>query len=360
MGHNMTLCCAQHVRWYVETQEAAKKKSAAARQEVQQFIQAHQHSGTTSANDRYQKEYIQWCLQNGIDYNIPQPEQVARYLSQMWNARRWGSGSTFNSVRSAISNMYKYTYPEIQVGDHPLVTKTMETIGKLAEPSKSRKPITTEHFSAIFHKIDMTSFRDVRDYAMMLFMFAMARRECEAIEFTKENVTIDTARECLIVTFEPAKQRKRTVKETAIAFAPDNIVMDVDRWHRHYSSMMVASATYYFHSVEGKQLSASTPYHSFQRLFALAGLDFTGFGSHSARVGGTTAMIAAGSTEPQIKNHGTWSGEVYKRYNQPPVEVTRRNTEYLNQQRPEKRGKQSSESHSASSSGGGFGGDGGL
>lgn len=128
----------------------------------------------------------------------------------------------------------------------------------------------------------------------------------------------------------PAKKHKKEYVTTAVMFAPNNPHMDVGRWYDAYMSKCVRNAKYLFHSEKGEQLSPSTPPHCFKRLFVLAGLDFTGFGGHSGRVGGTTAMMENAVNEYDIKYHGSWDSNAYLRYGRLAPRTVARATSHLN------------------------------
>ena len=235
-------------------------------------------------------------------------------------------------ARSAVSDMYKFTHPGATIGSDPLINATMKTITKIAPEPVSREPLKPQHFQAIFRVIDLNSFRDVRDYHLMLMMYAMARRNCEAVRLLMQQVHADEENACLIVTHQPAKQRRVMTLTTPISYAPDNPALDVGRWHKLYMTKAVSGATQYFHSVTGEALSADTPRHSFRRLFELAGLSYNGYGGHSARSGGTSAQVDMGGNELQVKTHGTWAGDTYLRYVKPKLQAKLAATQHLNKQ----------------------------
>ena len=304
------------------------------REEIAEFNRKHRDASTNTSYTRHQHLYKQWCVNNNIDFSTPNIESVGKYLIHCFESkdktRRWSS-STFNTARCAISDLYKFTFSDTSsVGEHPMISSTLATIRKMSEPSSQKRPLTQEHFSTIFKHINMTNFRDVRDYHLMLMMYAMARRAKEATQLLMSNIKINDEKGYLTITHTPAKQKAQKVVETTISYAPDNIVTDVGRWHKMYMSVAVVTSKYYFHSQSGEGLSAQTPRHSFKRLFTLAGLDFEEYGSHSARRGGATAMAEAGEDELSIKTHCTWSGDTYQRYIKPSNSTKAKATKHLN------------------------------
>lgn len=211
-----------------------------------------------------------------------------------------------------------------------MISSTLATIKKMSAPSSQKQPLTQQHFKTIFQHINMTSFRDVRDYHMMLMMYAMARRAKEIVSLLMSNVVTDDMNGFLLIKHTPAKQKVQKIVDTPISYATDNIVTDVGRWHKLYMNMARTSSTYYFHKEDGSQMSAQTPRHSFKRLFQLAGMNFESFGSQSARRGGATAMFEAGEDEISIKTHCTWSGDTYQRYVKPTSTTKAKATKHLN------------------------------
>jgi len=148
----------------------------------------------------------------------------------------------------------------------------------------------------------------------------------------------------LIITHTPAKQKVKKDVATVLTYAPHNIMMDVGKWHKMYMKIAKQSSVYYFHSTKtGEQLSSATPRASFKRLFEKAGLDFTLYGSQSARRGGATAMAEAGEDEVTIKAHCTWKDDTYQRYIKTGIEKRKQATKHLDQindsKASEKKGK---------------------
>lgn len=311
-----------------------EKNKKRQREEIAEFNRKHRQSSTNTAYTRHQTLYKQWCGSNNIDSTTPQVEALGKYLIYCFESKdeskRWSS-STFNTARCAISDLFKFTYNDtISLGEHPMISSTLATIKKMSAPSTQKNPLTKEHFVGIFKHINMKSFRDVRDYHLMLIMYAMARRAKEATSFLMSNITVDEVNGMLLIKHTPAKQKAQKVVDTPISFAPDNIIMDVGRWHRLYMSVAVKESKYYLHKEDGTQMSAQTPRHIFKRLFTLAGFSFESFGSHSARRGGATAMAEAGQDELTIKTHCTWSGETYQRYIKPTNILKAKATMHLN------------------------------
>ena len=64
-----------------------------------------------------------------------------------------------------------------------------------------------------------------------------------------------------------------------------------------------------------KHISVATVSKRFKDLASMLDLDPSRFGSHSGRKAGATALVQAGVSVPQLKNHGRWKSDaVYKYY----------------------------------------------
>lgn len=304
---------------------------------VKDFVTKYRLVSTNKGYTRHQTKFKEWCETNKLDWLVPSEEVVCRYLifkHESPTDKRW-SASTFGQARSAISDMYRFENGETasnSIGDGPLMRATMATIKKVADAPIQRKPFTQEdHFIPIFRTIDTTSFTDVRDYYMMLLAFGMVKRSEDITKLKMKNVTADDKRKCLIINHTPSKKKEKKNIEAVVSYAEDNPCMDVGRWHKIYISLVTKKeGEYYLQTNKGEKLSAATPRQSYKRLFAKAGLDWKGYGGHSARVGGATAIIENGGTEQQVKDQGDWTSEVWRRYNQPRSVIKAKATTHLN------------------------------
>ena len=63
-----------------------------------------------------------------------------------------------------------------------------------------------------------------------------------------------------------------------------------------------------------KHISVATVSKRFKDLASMLDLDPNRFGSHSGRKTGATALVQAGVSVPQLKNHGRWKSDVVYKY----------------------------------------------
>ena len=193
-----------------------------ARESIAEFTRKYRRTDTNSSYRYHQELFRSWCRMTSK--RPPQDEnecaeQVCQYLihchEREEEENRW-SASYFNTARSAISDLFKFTYSNA-IGEHPLVTTTIATIRKVAPPPTQKEPFTQEHFRKIFAVIDLTNFRDVRDYYMMLIMYAMGRRAQEATDLLMKNVVVnDTDSHLTIIHTSKTKSEERRGNSTNV------------------------------------------------------------------------------------------------------------------------------------------------
>ena len=297
------------------------------------FIGRGRKEETNKSYSYHQKLFKRWCEERKIRTRKPDEKVICRYLIYQHDSKkdneRW-SASYFNTARTGIFDMYRYDGSKVK--DSEMISDVMKSIVKRARPERQKEPLVVEHFERILMVLDTKKFTDVRDYHMMLMMYAMARRGAEIVKLRMSEVIADNEHKCLLITHRPAKQKRQKEIETVIAYADENVTTDVKRWHTVYT-MMRKESKYYFHTVNGDKLSASSTRLAFKRLFEKAGMDFTGYGSQSARRGGTTALYQDGGNETMLKKHATWSGDTYLRYVKPSIEMRAKATKHLNANR---------------------------
>lgn len=302
------------------------------RKEIAEFTREHRAKGTNEQYKKQQENYINWCKERQIDWEKGRAEMLCKYLMHKHREGRWKSEAAFNTARSAISDMYKHEEGTTgTLGEHRLVQEVMKVIKKTAPEKKEKKAFTVEHFRQIFKHVNVNDFVMVRNYLMMLLMYAMGRRGVEATRLRKAEVVADDEKRMLIVTHTPAKQKERKRMITPIAYATENGFMDVGKWHKIYTRLREGKpeSPYYFQLDTGKQMNTNTVRQAYKALFEKAGMDFTGYGAHSARVGAATAMAEAGATGEEIDEHCTWVGETRKRYVKRSTENKARATRHL-------------------------------
>lgn len=277
---------------------------------------------------------------------------------------KWTAASTFNLARSAISDMYRYSY-NIRIGESDLVCATINNISQYCRQSSQKQPLTKEIMERICAVINVNNRDQVRNYYMMLLMMASFLREAEIVLLEMERVKIiydnpntnnntytnnnsisiidnnnngnsngmNGSREVgLEIEHMPFKKKNKQYRKKIISSAPSNLVMDVVTWHKCYMKYVDASSSLYlFHDVRnGAKLASNTPWHIFKSLFKLAGIDFKFYGSHSARRGGATAAFEAGVSVEMIKQHGNWVSNAVEKYLRPNQQTLMATTSFLN------------------------------
>lgn len=305
------------------------------RGEIISFNNALRNQGTMVGYSGYQKNFIEYCLKNNFDYTTPNVDYVCKYLMHKFFEAKWTSGSTFNQARSAISDMYRYSF-NTRIGDSDLVCATINNISQHCRQPTQKNPLTREIIARICAVINVNNREQVRNYYMMILMMAGFFREAEIVSLEMSRVKIlynhNNVGVGLEVEHTPFKKKKKEYIKKYISSAPSNLVMDVLTWHKCYMKYVNESSSFYlFHDVRsGAALSPKTPWHVFKSLFQLAGLDFRLYGSHSARRGGATAAFEAGVSVEMIKQHGSWQSNAVERYLRPSQEVQLSTTSFLN------------------------------
>lgn len=309
-----------------------KVDMAEIRQEIIEWNNNMRNTKTAKNYSVYQRQYLEYCKGNHFPSTEPSPEILCKFLLQNYTSGKWTSASTFNQARSAIADMFRYTH-KAQLGEEPLVQTTINNIAANLPEPKQKKPLTTDIIQKICASLDLAKFSQVRDYYMILLMMATYMRESEIVKLEINKVRVvslpDGTRGMEII-HVPAKKRVKAEQRKYVAAAPNNGALDVLTWHNLYMSRCVHNAVYLFHSQTGEGLSSTTPFHALKRLFTQAGLDFTGYGSHSARRGGATAALADGAHQALIKQQGSWTSSAVDRYLSPDPKTLFQATAFLN------------------------------
>lgn len=313
--------------------DAAKVSTLRAR--VIAWNKASRDSGTSRGYESYQRQYVAFCKEKQWSYDSPSAEQLCLFLMSRLEAQQWSSPATFGMARSAVADLFRLSHPAVPLGDDPLVTTTMTNICQRLPSATQKAPLTPQIVTRICAAIDARSEDQVRNYYMMLLMVSAFLRECEVVALLMQRVSVVTEGGACALRIEHVPAKKRGAKKWVtklVQAAPDNAPLDIITWHNTYMSLPAVNkqSQYLFHKRDGGKLADTTAWHAFKRLFTQAQLDYSQYGSQSARRGGATAAIEAGVPIELIKQHGNWSSSAVERYIRPSNECLLKTTSFLN------------------------------
>ncbi len=303
------------------------------REEIMEWNKNMRNVKTVRTYNSYQKQYVEYCKNNSLDHTHPCAEYVCKFLMHKYDEEQWTAASTFNQARSSIAEMYRYMYPDSNLGEHPLICTTIKNIAPHLAVAKQKAPITPNILNKIHDKISMNNEQHIKKYYMMLLMVAAYLRESEVVKIKTKNVNTRNIDEKVVlqIVYEPAKKQVQEEVTKYVQGAPNNPAMDIIQWHTKYKSLTItnSNAEYLFHTAGGEKMADTTAWHAFKQLFEVAGLDYSDYGSHSARRGGTTASYEAGVPINMIKMHGGWKSNAVERYIKPSTEFLLQTTNFL-------------------------------
>ena len=97
------------------------------------------------------------------------------------------SGSTINSsITSAVAHIYRYD-KEVNITQDPLVKEMKKVVKDLTPEPKQMRPLEVDHLRRM-SRIIKPSFKDLRDYFMLLLMTVAMLRESEAVALGPRDV----------------------------------------------------------------------------------------------------------------------------------------------------------------------------
>lgn len=307
------------------------------RSEIVAWNNSMRNQKTVKGYNSYQQMYIEYCKNNKYDASQPCVEALCKFLIHQYETKKWTAATTFNHARSAVSDLYRYTHKQ-KMGEDDLVCSTIRSISKSCKPATQKAKLTADIFVTIFKCINLKNHTHIRNYYMLLLMMGAFLRESEVVALETKRVKLIESKtspgvyDALEIEHIPAKKQTNTYVKTLVAAANDNKVLCVANWHLMYVRNVVKKESQYlFHKIhDGSQLASNTAWFALKNLFEVASLDYSAYGSQSARRGGATAAFEAGVPMELVKQHGRWTSNAVERYLKPSDEVLLTATSFLN------------------------------
>lgn len=297
---------------------------------MRDWVDANRPKKTIGGISTYQKQFIDWCVQNGRNHLPASGATVAEFMKQ--RAIDDGDGAVAistatSAIRSAISNYHKSNGHSTPTTTD-IVRDTIRVIKRVGTPGPGGKqPLTINMMKRISQHFGSgnSPLRD-RNRSMVLLMMAALMRRSEIVNLHPNDIwiehisdnAIDEPVKALFVYIEKSKtDQERRGETVVVSEAADMKLCPVQAWTEWYEQHQIIhpDGQYLFcNMIDGSKLSESTPNHILKNALTAVGIDATDYGSHSLRKGGATAMAAAKVEERLIKRHGRWKSNAVHIY----------------------------------------------
>jgi len=309
------------------------------KRKVHEWNREHENQNTRRTYDSALKQFDAWCERYKFTSRMVDETCVARYLQWMVDVKGVAK-STIGVALTAIKDRYKYESTDI--ADSALVKETVKIANTMTKKKNPKRPLTLTMMHSIVGQWAAKpshSFTDTRNVFLILLMMAAFLRESETIALRTEDVGVETMevdgaqREVLLVKVRKAKNDQAGVGHVIMLGASVNdSQLCVIRWFERYCRMRARQGTkseFLFATHDDKQLSKTTPSSLLKKAVESIGMDPTMYGSHSARIGGTTEASKSGVSTLLLKNHGRWKSDVVYDYIRQTTEQQLSVTEFL-------------------------------
>jgi site-specific recombinase XerD len=285
-----------------------------------EWIKEHTPVNTTTTYSVYQSQYVQFCLDTGIEMGTT--ESACSFIRDALENRGLARSTLTSVIPSAISDLYKYT-AQAGLTATPLMRATKKVVLRLTSPSVAKLPVTKTHLHDMLVQVKPTQL-DIRDMFLMILMFLGFLRESEAVALKLEDLFIGDLDgiEVLYIKVSPlAKNDKDRNGSTVILAGSDKSPLCPLKWFKMHKSVR-NSSTHVFHK-EGydEPLAPKSPNFIFKKWLKKIGVDPKPYGSHSLRRGGVTTAAAKNIKVHVLQRHGRWVSDAIYVYLVDPTET---------------------------------------
>ena len=281
------------------------------RSDIIKWIESQRPKNTRASYNLYGSAFLKYAAEGGLDPKSP----VTLASFMRFSLDRGLSGSTINSsITSAAAHIYRYD-KDVNITQDPLVKEMKKVVKNLTPEPKQMRPLEVDHLRRM-SRIIKPSFKDLRDYFMLLLMTVAMLRESEAVALGPRDVEclVIENEECLVVRVAKQTTKVRRGNTIVVAMSTDKSICPV-YWFKLLESRRDSRATSWFHTIsragskQPRALSKNTPYRIVKKWLKRINIDPTGYGSHSCRRGGVTAAVAANVEMLLVARHGNWTSD---------------------------------------------------
>lgn len=241
-----------------------------------------------------------------------------------WFCTRW----SFSSLKVFAAAVRQGQQARFQVDDVPRTFATKATMAGLKrifaslDQPRPRRPVTLALLFQLRALLDLSSFQARRSWAMCLFAFFGCLRisEYASSRLRLRHVKVVKIRGRYSVRLTIAFSKTQLLPTQVYLAERSDALCPVRAWLAYRLSLSPASSAdgdlpaFQLHPEDGAPVSI----HAFGRFLKLVAdrlhLDPASFSGHSFRRGGATALYQAGVPESQIKAHGRWKSDAFRRY----------------------------------------------
>jgi site-specific recombinase XerD len=299
------------------TEDKLKQQSIA-------WVNSHANVNTAKAYKTYDKQFQQFCRQQGVPSFPAGAGTVAAFLRSL-HERNLAKATVNNVACAAIANAYKFAGVPSPTTD-PLVRATRKVIAKRSKPEQPKKPLEVWMLKKMAAACKQNDFTNVRDVFLTILLMAAMLRRSEAAALEVDDVWLDTLEdkqtgkqeEVLFIFVAKSKTDQERRGHTIVVGAADDAEICPLRWFRKYAAMRRKTAKALFHNATvSTKMADSTVNTRVKTLLKAIGVAPEQYGSHSGRSGGATAAAAANVEIALIKRHGNWRSDCVYRYIRP-------------------------------------------
>lgn len=316
----------------------AKMKDTA--HKAHEWNRQHENQNTRRTYDSALKQFEEWCEKYRFREDMIDEACVARYLQWMVSVKD-AAASTIGVAVTAIKDKYKYE--DSHITNSVLVKSTLKIVNTMAKKKTSKKPLTLKMMQSIVEEWASKpshTFAQTRDVFLILLMMAAFLRESEAIALTMDDVKIETVeingktRQVMLVHVKKAKNdQERKGHTIMLSESINHSKLCPVTWYERYVRMRAhkeaKQSAYLFVTHDDKPFAKTTPSGILKKAVMSIGMDPTQYGSHSARIGGTTEASKSGVATLLLKRHGNWKSDVVYDYIRQSAEEQLSVTEFL-------------------------------
>jgi site-specific recombinase XerD len=271
---------------------------------------------TDKAYSTYQKRWIKFCLELGIEPEQALPEHVVLFMKDLRDSGL--SISTINSVAlSAVAANYKLSDESSPTGSK-MVRAAKQVVIRTAKPAgPGASPLPPSY---VVRMVEASSNKliDVRDTFLISLMMAGFLRQQEAADLLDKDVWLEEKEEVemlLVLVVKGKTDQGRNGHTIVIGAATNHHQACPIALYKRWKARRNAKAEYLFHQVKSPaKLSKCSPNSILKKLLKSIGVNPKLFSSHSCRKGGCSTAAARGISITVLKRHGRWRSDAIFAY----------------------------------------------
>ena len=283
------------------------------RQHIIGFIKNTQNGNTSTAYKTYAEQYKRFAAERGIE--TVAAESLCEFMMHGLLERDLSRSTLTDMIPAAVEDMFRYEASSPGRDEPALMKGIKKAIRSLTKPSVPRKPILRAQLERMATGAG-TSPHAVRDRFILILMFVGCLRESEAVQLLNEDVHLGKAEdgsEILYVRIRKSKTDQYGENATIVISGCRGSPICPVMWYKRHRTARRES-TFLFHKIPKGSvapLGKTTPNELIKKHLRSIGVDPKGYGSHSLRRGGATAVAVAKVRMYILKRHGPGAAMQY-------------------------------------------------